>query len=487
MFQRGVVFSERHPLFFIGSALWIGCCLPSNLACAPLLLLFIPLFGFPRAVLAYCLIACAFCSFSLRVSTPPRGCYNGTVEAEVLDRHLEQRGQKPIWKITLFIRGFWDQDGRRIAHGTRTIITAPSPCPIRGGCLYRVSARAQVDESGHMRLFPHWAEPIEQLSSTVSSVEWRVSMRRKMERRLALLFKESDIRFLAGAMTCGLYRASYMQSSLNRVGLGHLLAISGFHFGCIVALVLFFSRRLSTQTQCLFSLVCMLFYFFLVGPSASVVRALCAATLLLLSKVMYRKSSGINSLGLGLIVILTLDPAAALQTGFHLSFLATLTLLLYSPSLQKGLQNLFTQRSIEEVSSFSWTDQIFTGILHRCMPVLSILLPVWGVVALYQLVFFQECSLLGLLYNLALPLILSLAIPFVFFSLFPIPIVSNLFATIASIPLKVGLCIINGAPSVGTIEVASFPILLAYLFFIVIIVGGIFLYQEQSDGWKACL
>lgn len=351
--------------------------------------------------------------------------------------------------------------------------------------MYKIPARIYSGE--RISLFPNWSEPIKKVRSTFSFVEWRLGVKREVERKLASLFKESDVRFLAGAMTLGLYKTPLLRDSLHRLGLGHLLAISGFHFGCMVALLLFFTRRFSVKMQFVLSLLCIIFYFLLVGSSASILRSFCASLLLLVSRVIYRRPTGLNSLGLGLIVVLLYDPAMALQTGFHLSFLATTVLLLYSPAVQRGLRALFARRSLEEVSSFSWIDQLFTGLFNRLIPIFSIVLPVWVVVALYQLAFFQECSLLGLLYNLFLPLILSLAIPFVVLSLFSIPFLSKLCAFIASIPLKAGLYLINGAPEVGTVEIAPLPLPFVYLSFILIIVGGIFLYQEERDGWKACL
>ncbi len=481
----GVAFCQRHPLFFIGALLWIGVFLSSNLTLIPFLLILIPLLGFPRALLAYLLIASSFYCFSLRISSPPPGLHNGFVEAEVIDRCLEQRWEKSFWRVTLFIHSFRDQEGTSIARGVRTTVTAPTPCPVQGGWIYRIPARIHGGE--RISLFPNWSEPANKVRSTFSFVEWRLGIKREMERKLASLFKESDIRFLAGAMTFGLYKTSLLQDSLHRLGLGHLLAISGFHFGCMVALLLFFTRRFSVRIQFVLSLFCIGFYFLLVGSSASILRAFCASLLLLVSRVVYRRCSGLNSLGLGLIVILLYDPAIGLQIGFHLSFLATTVLLLYSPSVQRGLRALFVRRSLEEVSSFSKTDQLFTGLLNRLIPIFSIVFPVWVVMALYQLAFFQECSLLGLLYNLFLPLILSCAIPFVVLSFSSISFLSKLCAFIASIPLKIGLYLINGAPEVGTVEVSQFPLPLVYLSFILIIVGGILLYQEESDGWKACL
>jgi len=453
------------------------------------LVLLIPLFGLPRAMIAYLLIASALFSCWQRVRVPPPGLYRGQLECEVIDRQQMRKGKNLCWKVTLSVNNFWDQKGSLLAKGVRATITTSELSSLRAGAVYRFFATVHVDEKNRARLFLASTEPIHKVRETLSLVEWRLSIRRGIERVFSTLFKDLDVRSLAGAMTLGLFKTPALQESLNRVGLGHLLAISGFHFGCVVALVLFITHWCGTKLQFVLSLSLISLYFILVGFSPSILRAFCAATLLLLAKAMYRQSSGLNSLGLGLIVILLYDPAMATHVGLHLSFLATAALLLYSPSVRKGLEALFVPRSVEQVLTFSWTDQILTGILYRSIPLFSIIIPVWAVVSFYQMAFFQECSLLGLIYNLALPLLFSLSIPFVLLALLfsPISLLGKLFATVATAFLKIGLQLINAAPHVGSISVSSLPLMWVYAVFVFIIIGGIALYRDEADGWKACL
>jgi len=133
-------------------------------------------------------------------------------------------------------------------------------------------------------------------------------------------------------------RGAFPQGLLNdfaATGLTHTLAVSGFNVG-IVALVGFTLlralalRRLPTAVAVILLLT---LYAFVTGLSPSVVRATLMACALIVGATLERDADALNTLGLSAAILLTIWPLSLFDPGFHLSFMATLALLVLSRPL----------------------------------------------------------------------------------------------------------------------------------------------------------
>lgn len=174
-------------------------------------------------------------------------------------------------------------------------------------------------------------------------------------------------------------------AAFRRLGIAHVLAVSGYHVGVLCAALTFLLRRLRVPRwwQLLPMGALLALYCILTGMHAPVVRASVLSMLTLVGARLGRKTDGLHLLSACAIFILLLAPAQLTSASFQLSFAAMLGLILITPSLSRGLRRLIPRpRLLREALSAAVGAQ------------LGALLP--------QLYWFQELSLMSVLSNLLL-------------------------------------------------------------------------------------
>ncbi len=128
-----------------------------------------------------------------------------------------------------------------------------------------------------------------------------------------------------------------------RMGLLHLLAVSGLHV-MVVGMILYhllgpflYRLRLGWRTVDILRVSCTVFllagYMLLTGCSASVVRAVVMAALMLSATSLQRPARSLNSLGAAVCVLLTAAPTHLFEAGFQLSVSAVAGILSLTPLL----------------------------------------------------------------------------------------------------------------------------------------------------------
>ena len=128
-------------------------------------------------------------------------------------------------------------------------------------------------------------------------------------------------------------------TAYQRLGLAHLLAVSGLHVGFVTSLILFLFMRLgrpllSYSAAALFILV----YVFLTGGQPPVWRAALTALITLAAKQYGRESEGLQTLSLAALLLLYFRPLWLFSLSFQLSFAAAAGILLLAPRLQASLK-----------------------------------------------------------------------------------------------------------------------------------------------------
>jgi len=131
----------------------------------------------------------------------------------------------------------------------------------------------------------------------------------------------------------------------RRAGVLHLFAVSGLHVAFVLGFVWFFLSFLCPAP--LWRLLCgipvLIGYYFLVGWTASIVRASLMAFLGLLALLLGRKQDIYTSLALAALVIVIISPGELFQAGFQLSFTAVAGIVYLTPHLEKrGLGKVFS-------------------------------------------------------------------------------------------------------------------------------------------------
>ena len=197
--------------------------------------------------------------------------------------------------------------------------------------------------------------------------------------------------------------------SLQDAGIYHLFAISGAHIAIFSFLLFSLFRAIKIPRRLSYSLLIasLLFYVFLVEGRPSVLRATIMTVAFLLGKLLWRDINLINTLSFSAFFLLVANPAGLFDPGFQLTFMATLSIILFYPRIIHKLPRLPLR--ISEIFALSLTAQL--GVL----PIVAF--------------FFNRVSFSGLILNLAaIPLVaLIMAIGYLFL---PLSFLSSFLANI---------------------------------------------------------
>lgn len=120
------------------------------------------------------------------------------------------------------------------------------------------------------------------------------------------------------------------QRRLQEAGTYHVIAISGGNIAILTAIVLVVLRavRVPGRPAAAVAIVLLVFYAQLTGSSASVSRAVTAASVYLAGRILDHRGPPLNALAVAAIAGIALSPLAVFDAGFILSFGATLGILL---------------------------------------------------------------------------------------------------------------------------------------------------------------
>ena len=118
---------------------------------------------------------------------------------------------------------------------------------------------------------------------------------------------------------------SSLSRDFRRLGLSHLLAVSGTHFSVLITYLTFFMKRLrlNRKLRAPLTSVLIVFFMFLTGGSPSVLRAGLMQLLVQFSLFFARKPNLIHSFALSGALLLLFSPFSASSCSLQLSFAAT--------------------------------------------------------------------------------------------------------------------------------------------------------------------
>lgn len=164
-------------------------------------------------------------------------------------------------------------------------------------------------------------------------------------------------------------------AAYQRAGVSHLFAVSGFNVAFVLGILWFVLGlfRPSPMVRLGLALPLLLGYYFLVGWSASIVRASLMAFLSLAALVLGRRKDIYTALAGAALVILLISPGELFQVGFQLSFLTTLGLAYLTPWLQqRGVGKYLAPALAAQVSSMPLIAYYF-NLISLLAPLLNVL------------------------------------------------------------------------------------------------------------------
>ncbi|MBC8061113.1 MAG: ComEC/Rec2 family competence protein [Clostridiaceae bacterium] len=144
---------------------------------------------------------------------------------------------------------------------------------------------------------------------------------------------------------------SQQKDDFQKMGVIHAISVSGFHLAVVYAV---FEKLIGIYP----SLAVSFLYVIFTGNQPSTIRAFLMIFFVKFSKKIYKTYDSISSIALSAIIILIVKPYYILDIGFQLSYLSTLSILLFNKEITKKL--LFLPTKINESVSISLSSQILS-------------------------------------------------------------------------------------------------------------------------------
>ena len=203
-----------------------------------------------------------------------------------------------------------------------------------------------------------------------------------------------------------------------------------------------------------------------------------------MGKLFHLRTSGLNLLGLGIIIEILLDPLVILNIGFQLSFLCTLGILLLFRTLEEMATYLLPKRTLAEALALNRLDQhgyIASSVIRS---LLSLNLSVHLISIPVLLFLFHKFPLISLLYNLFFPFCANISMLLLFLALLITPIqpLAHLIHSFNTTFTTFVLNLVEDTPALLnlSIQVRTVPYMAVIIALTVIISGGIFLQMHRN-------
>lgn len=246
--------------------------------------------------------------------------------------------------------------------------------------------------------------PIQKKPYTFSLAPLRFQTKTYIEKILDRIYKPSRVAHFLSALTLGTCHDALLRFSFGRVGLQHILAISGLHFGL---LALCARRVLSVILQEKGIVISLLIlcscYFLFIGSSPSITRAYLGICLYLLGTLWQKQTNALNLLGAVLCIELLLYPEHVTQAGFQLSFLATFAILLGARSIETLLYPLLPYHAPTSLQTLPGIERLVAHLCRHLRQTGSVNIAVHLTLLPICLAMFGTFPCISLLYNFFLP------------------------------------------------------------------------------------
>ncbi|WP_080844938.1 DNA internalization-related competence protein ComEC/Rec2 [Cytobacillus gottheilii] len=255
-------------------------------------------------------------------------------------------------------------------------------------------------------------------------------------------------------------------TAYQRLGIVHLLAISGLHVGLLAGLLFYIGLRMGFTRERMITVLLLIlpFYALLTGAAPSVIRAVCMLMVALTAKRFEFQIPTSDIISFVFSLYLFISPYTIFHIGFQLSFLITFALLLSAPVLTKKISNPFY---LSLQTSFV--------CLLASLPIMFY--------------YFYEVSVLSLIANIIyIPLFSWLLLPILFFLFFLHLLIGNMITFLLTM-LEVLIVFVNKSSewvsefpfAVLRLGIPSSTILLFYAAGIILF----FVLWEKRTGYKA--
>ena len=164
--------------------------------------------------------------------------------------------------------------------------------------------------------------------------------RENMISKIRLAVGEEAGGFLAG-MIFGekQYLDDNTKDSLYRMGIGHILAVSGLHISIIISLAMIFMKKLKVNKFIRFGILNILLILLIIITNypVSAIRAALMLDIMYAAPLFRRQNDSLNSIAVTALIISVSDPYSVYNSGFILSLSATFGIAVFGPFMTEKM------------------------------------------------------------------------------------------------------------------------------------------------------
>lgn len=293
---------------------------------------------------------------------------------------------------------------------------------------YIVEGRLKRSRNGGFFFIVHPDTPWFKETGSFSLAEIRFAAKQSVQKYIHHHISHSRSAKLLTGLATGEFDDRLMIFEFSRFGLQHLMAISGFHFGIVAYFLGLICRLLLPRYLMNWTLLCGLsLYFIFLGCTPSIMRSWTSALVFTFGQILAKESNGPNALGLGLLIVLIVDPLACEQMGFQFSFATTGAILVFYPIVKRWMDAVFLKRSLSTAFQMNRLNQYGYLTLNFFKASLTLTIAVAIIAFPMTLYFFQKFPILSLVYNLFFPFLVSLSMMMLMLAIMlaPLPLLSD--------------------------------------------------------------
>jgi len=279
-----------------------------------------------------------------------------------------------------------------------------------------------------------------------------------------------------------------LENNFRNSSLLHILAVSGTHINYIILSIIYLNNKfkISKKIERVFTIVILILFMFLVGFSASVVRAVIMGIMIIGAQLSYRKLDVINSISFSALILLLINPFNILNTGFLLSYGGTIGIV----SLSNNLKEFFINKSKKNMLIL--TEKQYIGkLLKYIKEILIITISAQIIIMPIIMRMFNTISLTFFISNLIVsPLmgcvtILGFCVVFVSFISFSI---SKVLAFPLDMLIKFLIFIANffGSMKISKIYVVTIPLISIVIYYICVYLINYFINVKCNGVGATC-
>lgn len=224
------------------------------------------------------------------------------------------------------------------------------------------------------------------------------------------------------------YISDEIRQNFQKSSLAHILAVSGAHVSYIILGISYIIsiNKVSKKSGYFFIICILIVFIFITNFSVSVIRACIMSIILIISKVIHRKSDIQNIIAISLLIILIFNPYSINSMSLQLSYLGTIGVIFLNPVIEKFLATKSVKlQNINKIVSVPISAQIailpimiknfntisFTFLISNliAMPLLGICIIGGYLITIFSFIFLELAKKIGILLNLVLNVLILVA------------------------------------------------------------------------------